>query len=255
MLLLEYCTPWFYDSLDISHSEGRSYLEAEHFLFSTLLIPAGLSHQWFHKMFLICLSTIMIILLWGTEVLDNFGCYLSYSPAYTSTPGGGTALLSKTPRHGLNSHQFQPTVANTSICKGGFVWSLTFPSWPLTGSNLSLKSHCSCCLAWSMLKPVTSVLFGSLSGTQRDISQVQEKCLGQAHPVCCLLGEQVGVVVVVGEFVKERAWLQDEGGQHHPGQVHARPQLLQQDPHQALVLLRDGFCLRWLPCLQRERAL
>lgn len=61
------------------------------------------------------------------------------------------------------------------------------------------------------------------------------------------------MVVVIREFVKEWAWLQDEGGQHHPWQVHARPQLLQQDPHQALVLLRDSFCLRWFTCLWREK--
>lgn len=61
------------------------------------------------------------------------------------------------------------------------------------------------------------------------------------------------MVVVIREFVKEWAWLQDEGGQHHPWQVHARPQLLQQDPHQALVLLRDSFCLRWFTCLWWEK--
>lgn len=140
-----------------------------------------------------------------------------------------------------------------SICKGGFVWSLTFPSLPLTGSSLSVTSHCNWCLAWSALKPV--YYLGAFLAHTEIFSQVQAKCPGQAHPVCCLLWEQVGMVVVVREFVKEGARLQDEGGQHHPGQVHARPQLLQQDPHQALVLLGDGFCLRRLPCLQRQRAL
>lgn len=117
------------------------------------------------------------------------------------------------------------------------------------------KKSLSWCLAWSLLKPVTSVLSGSFLAHTEIFSQVQEKCPGQAQPVCCLLGEQVSVVVVVGELVKEGARLQDEGGQHHPGQVHARPQLLQQDPHQALVLLRDRFCLRRLSCLQRQREL
>ena len=50
-------------------------------------------------------------------------------------------------------------------------------------------------------------------------------------------GEQVGVAVVVGELVEERARLEHEGGQCHARQVHAWPQLFQQDPHQALILL------------------
>lgn len=139
-------------------------------------------------MFLICLSTIIITLLWGAEVLDNFGCSLSYSPVHTNTSGGGTALLCKTPRHRLNSHQFQPTVANMSVCKGGFVWSLTFPSLPLTGSSLSVKSHCSWCLAWSVLKPVTSVLSGSLSGTHRDIFTTIRKVPRSGTPWVLLTG-------------------------------------------------------------------
>lgn len=65
-------------------------------------------------------------------------------------------------------------------------------------------------------------------------------------------GEQVGVVVVVGELVEEGAGLQDEGGQHHAGQVHARPQLLQQDPHQTLVLVRHCLYLRCFAQLPAE---
>lgn len=95
-------------------------------------------------MFLFYFLTMIIILLWGTEVLDNFGSSVlfPYSCMYPRTPGGGTALLCRAPRHRLNSHQLQPAAPNTSICKGGFVWSLTFPSLSLTGSIfLSIKSH------------------------------------------------------------------------------------------------------------------
>lgn len=58
------------------------------------------------------------------------------------------------------------------------------------------------------------------------------------------------MVVVVRELVQEGAWLQDEGGQHHLGQVHARPKLLQQGPHQSFILLRNRLCLGCLSCLK-----
>ena len=45
------------------------------------------------------------------------------------------------------------------------------------------------------------------------------------------------MIVVVAEFVQERSRLQDERGEHHLGQVHAGPQLLQQRPQQVLVLI------------------
>lgn len=45
------------------------------------------------------------------------------------------------------------------------------------------------------------------------------------------------MVVVVRQLVQEGAGLQDEGGQHHLGQIHAGAQLLQQGPDQTLVLL------------------
>lgn len=51
------------------------------------------------------------------------------------------------------------------------------------------------------------------------------------------------MVVVIRKFVEERSWFQDEGRQNHSGQVHARAQLLQQNPHQTLVFIRDRFCL------------
>lgn len=82
-------------------------------------------------------------------------------------------------------------------------------------------------------------------------SHRQVTCPHQAG-LHCLLGKQVSMVVVIGELVQEWAWLQDEGGKHHPRQIHARPQLLQQDPYQALVLLRDSFCLRRFTCLHRK---
>lgn len=42
-----------------------------------------------------------------------------------------------------------------------------------------------------------------------------------------LLGQKVSVEVVIGQFVQERSWFQDEGGQDDFGQVHAGPDLLQ----------------------------
>lgn len=58
------------------------------------------------------------------------------------------------------------------------------------------------------------------------------------------------MVVVVGQLVQEGARLQDEGGQHHFGQVHAWPQLLQESPDETLVLLGHGLHLRRLPGLE-----
>ena len=74
------------------------------------------------------------------------------------------------------------------------------------------------------------------------------KPTGSGH----ILGQEVGVVVVVGELVQEGARLQDEGGKDHLGQVHARPDLLQQGPDQGLVLLRDCLRLRRLARLQHQ---
>lgn len=118
-------------------------------------------------MFLICLSTNIIILLLGAEVPDNSVCSVSYSPLCMSTPEGGTALLQDAQRH--EPHQFQPMLANTCMCKVSFVMSSTvfLASLPLTGSSPSLKGHCSWCLAWFMLKPATWVLSGSLSSIKR----------------------------------------------------------------------------------------
>lgn len=45
------------------------------------------------------------------------------------------------------------------------------------------------------------------------------------------------MIVVVRQLVQEGARLQDKGWKHHLRQVHAWPQLLQQAPDQALVLL------------------
>lgn len=60
------------------------------------------------------------------------------------------------------------------------------------------------------------------------------------------------MVVIIGKLVEEGARLQDEGGQNDAGQVHARPQLLQDDPHQALVLIGHRFCLRAFARLKRR---
>lgn len=67
-------------------------------------------------------------------------------------------------------------------------------------------------------------------------------------------GEQVGVAVVVGQPAEEGAGLQDEGRQRHARQVHARPQLLQQQPHQAPVLLGHGLHLGRRAALPAEGA-
>lgn len=74
----------------------------------------------------------------------------------------------------------------------------------------------------------------------------------RGHPLPRAPGEQVGVAVVVGELAEEGARLQHEGGQHHAGQVHARPQLPQQHPHQALVLLGHRLHLRRHAQLQQR---
>ena len=55
--------------------------------------------------------------------------------------------------------------------------------------------------------------------------------------------------VVVRQLIQERARLQDESGQHHLGQVHAGPQLLQQRPDKTLVLLRHRLHLGGLASL------
>lgn len=60
------------------------------------------------------------------------------------------------------------------------------------------------------------------------------------------------MVVVVRQFVQKGPGLQDEGGQHHLGQIHARSHLLQQSPDQRFILLRYCLCLGCLAGLERE---
>lgn len=193
-------------------------------------------------------------------------CLLSCSALYTSTPEGGTALLQDAQRQELNSPSVPANAGkHMCMCKGSFVWSLTGFLPPHCGGVQSIFKS-SLKLAPGLIYTESSDLgiiwepFKHTNAPQpapsqhcNTVSETEEKRQCCERSGRCLLGKQVGMVVVIGEFVKERAWLQDEGGQHHPGQVHAGPQLLQQDPHQALVLLRDGFCLRWFTCLQREK--
>ena len=47
------------------------------------------------------------------------------------------------------------------------------------------------------------------------------------------------MVVVVRDLVQEGPGLQDECRQHHLGQVHARPDLLHEEPDDGLVLLTE----------------
>ena len=51
------------------------------------------------------------------------------------------------------------------------------------------------------------------------------------------------MVVVVRDLVQEGARLQYECRQHHLGQVHARPDLLHEEPDDGLVLLTELFGL------------
>ncbi len=70
--------------------------------------------------------------------------------------------------------------------------------------------------------------------------------------VTLLLGQEVGVIVVIGQFVQEGPWLQDEGGQHHFGQVHAGPNLLQESPDQRFILLWYRLCLSRFASLKHK---
>lgn len=51
------------------------------------------------------------------------------------------------------------------------------------------------------------------------------------------------MIVVVGEFVQERSRFQDERRKDDPGQVHAGPDLLHQEPDDGFVLVRELFSL------------
>ncbi len=68
----------------------------------------------------------------------------------------------------------------------------------------------------------------------------------------CLLWQEVCVVIVIRQFVQEGPRLQDEGGQHHLGQIHARSHLLQQSPDERFILLRHRLCLGGLASLEEK---
>lgn len=143
----------------------------------------SLSSMGVRRCFLFVYQPTQLYCFWGQKCLLNSVCSLSYSPLHTSTPEGGTALFWDAQRHELNPHQFQPTLANTCMCKGSFVWSLTvfFGSLPLTGSSPSLKGHCSWHLACFTLNPATWVLLGSLSSIQTHPSQHQANTVTHFH--------------------------------------------------------------------------
>ena len=47
------------------------------------------------------------------------------------------------------------------------------------------------------------------------------------------------MVVVVGEFLQERPWLENKGWENNLGQIHPRSDLLDQEPDDRLVLVGD----------------
>lgn len=51
------------------------------------------------------------------------------------------------------------------------------------------------------------------------------------------------MVIIIRDFVKEGPRLEDEGGKHHLGQVHARSYLLHQEPDDRFVLFAKFLCL------------
>ena len=51
------------------------------------------------------------------------------------------------------------------------------------------------------------------------------------------------MVVIIRDFIQEGPRLQDEGGKHHLRQVHARPNLLHQEPDDRFVLFAEFLCL------------
>ena len=51
------------------------------------------------------------------------------------------------------------------------------------------------------------------------------------------------MVIIIRDFVEEGPWLEDEGRQHHLGQIHARPHLLHQEPDDRFVLFAKFLCL------------
>lgn len=61
------------------------------------------------------------------------------------------------------------------------------------------------------------------------------------------------MIVVIRQFVQEGPGLENEGGQHHFGQIHARSDLLQQSPDQRFVFFRYRLGLSSLASLQNER--
>ena len=65
------------------------------------------------------------------------------------------------------------------------------------------------------------------------ISNAEEKCDR------VLLSQKVCVVVVVGEFLQERPWLENKGWKNNLGQIHPRSDLLDQEPDDRLVLVGD----------------
>ena len=66
----------------------------------------------------------------------------------------------------------------------------------------------------------------------------------QPHTYSYLLRQEVSVVVVVAELVEEGPRLEDEGGEDDAGEVHAGADLLDQEPHDTLVLVADLFRLK-----------
>lgn len=116
-----------------------------------------------------------------------------------------------------------------------------------------------------LLHPVVGIFFNCSSGTSKidfylshvvvttTSSPLTVHLLNRKHRKL-LLGQEVCVVVVVGQLVQEGPRLQDEGGQDDLGQIHAWPHLLQQSPDQRLILLGHGLRLCSLAGLKRSKS-
>uniref|UniRef100_A0A914RH79 Uncharacterized protein n=1 Tax=Parascaris equorum TaxID=6256 RepID=A0A914RH79_PAREQ len=68
------------------------------------------------------------------------------------------------------------------------------------------------------------------------------------HPLqriilCCGRFKKINVIVEIGKFFEERPWLKNECWQCHLREIHPWTNLLQQTPHQTLILVAHIFRL------------
>lgn len=155
-------------------------------------------------MFLICLSTNIIILLLRAEVLDSsvFCPIPLCTRVHQKVAQLYCEILKGMSWIPISSSQCWWTCARAKVVLSGLTVFLA--SLPLTGSSPSLKGHCSCCLAWFTLNSATWVLFGSLSSIQTRPSQHQANTVTHFHK--CKRSAQVGHALCTAYWESRSAW-------------------------------------------------